>query len=102
MGILVAWAVRLGTWIFAVLATKQGQALASWLLGYLWKIADGAIKDKLAAGRVREHVRQKLKEYDAIIERVRIKAEDGLTEEEINEAEKEKIAVEEDITNFRP
>lgn len=90
------------SFIIKIFTTPTGQAILTWLVPKIWKYVSDEVKDYLSNDRWEDHVKDTLAKYDAVIEEARIKAQDGLTEEEKNEIRRKKIELEESLINSRP
>lgn len=86
----------------AFFTSGPGKAILGWLLNRLWGMADNAIRDALAKSQWESHVKKTLEEYEKVIEDAKVKAQDGLTDEEKEEIRKKKSDLEESIFNGRP
>lgn len=82
------------------------QALIGYILSFLWKKAEEAIREGLIKAEAdklyRDHVKDVLSSYEKVIKEAEEKAKDGLTKEEIEEIRRKKIELEERLINEVP
>ena len=88
--------------IIAFFTTGPGKVVVGWLLNKLWSFADSAVRDALAKAQWESHVKKTLDEYSKVIEEAKVKAIDGLTDEEKDEIRKKKTELEEALIYNRP
>lgn len=88
--------------IIKIFSNPASQAALSWLATKIWNYISDKVKDDLSKERWSEYVKEVLSKYDKVIEEARIKAIDGLTEEEKNEIRRKKIELETELINNRP
>lgn len=74
-------------------------SILQYVLVFIWKKAEEAIKDKLVQEQVEKRVREALDDYEKIIMEAQELAKNGLTEEEKNAIRKKKIELEKRIFN---
>jgi hypothetical protein len=79
--------------------SQLGKMLMSFLFKKLWQYIDDMEKDKLLEEKLKTHIKEKLTEYEKIIEQANEMAKDGLSEDEKAEIRKRKIDVETSIIN---
>lgn len=84
-------------WLFN---SSIGKMLLNFLLNKLWKYITESQKDALFEEKLQKHIREKLAEYEKIIELANTLAKDGLSEDEKNEIRKRKIEIETSLVNF--
>ncbi len=92
----------IGAWIVSFLASAAGQKIITWLAKLAWDFASKETKEVIAGKQLDKFVKDKLAEYEAIIEEARVKGLDGYTQEEIDEITKKKIALELALINGMP
>ena len=81
------------------LLTGLLNSLRGFVLKRLWSLADTAIKDIIAKNHWESHIKTVLADYEKVIEEAKVKASDGLTEEEKNEIRQKKTDLEKLLIN---
>lgn len=84
-------------WLFN---SSVGKMLLNFLLNKLWKYITESQKDALFEEKLQKHIKEKLSEYEKVIELANAMAKDGLSEDEKNEIRKRKIEIETSLVNF--
>lgn len=73
--------------------------MLSYVMSKIWGMVSDAVKDGLAKQRWEARVKKTLADYEKVIEEAKIKAADGLTDEEKDEIRRKKTELEESLFN---